>query len=325
MSETITKARRNDWFEGDVTVNHDLTVGGSLRAKRIKQPLLGLYSSGESLASQWPEPVVGMWAIVGRTSPFIIWRCDEDGVWTNTGIVSSGFDGVEVLDLDASHVLYSNNNVSYEGKTNLKEVLDMLISITPKFQSANWLEDEEGWISGRPETRKPTRYTSMVNAINENRLIKLFGNTATSASVEQYGDTGEMTLTFMVTDSSGVTKTLVYIVHYTTGAEYCTVQKIELPLPSYDASWIKSSGSGTQEDYHALNDAIALGLPIRIRSHNGVGPMPGYYTAIGATVDNGGRIYLTFIVGIEMVTYTVQWDTDHAVSQREVKTIAFSE
>ena len=325
MSETITKARRNDWFEGDVTVNHDLTVGGSLRAKRIKQPLLGLYASGESLASQWPEPVVGMWAIVGRTSPFIIWRCDEDGVWTNTGIVSSGFDGVEVLDLDASHVLYSNNNVSYEGKTNLKEVLDMLISITPKFQSANWLEDEEGWISGRPETRKPTRYTSMVNAINENRLIKLFGNTATSASVEQYDDTGEMTLTFIVTDSSGVTKTLVYIVHYTTGAEYCTVQKIELPLPSYDASWIKSSGSGTQEDYHALNDAIALGLPIRIKSHNGVGPMPGYYTAIGATVDNGGRIYLSFIEGIEMVTYTVRWDTDHAVSQQEVKTIVFSE
>lgn len=100
MSETTTKARRNDWFEGDVTVNHNLTVGGILRAKRIKQPLLGLFSSGESLASHWPEPVVGMWAVVGTTPPFIIWRCDADGVWTNTGEETEGFDGLELVEVN---------------------------------------------------------------------------------------------------------------------------------------------------------------------------------------------------------------------------------
>ena len=71
---TATPGRETKTFDGDVNIQNNLTVAGTLRAKRIKQPCLGYFTSGEALMSHWPDPVVGMWAVVGTESPLVIYR-----------------------------------------------------------------------------------------------------------------------------------------------------------------------------------------------------------------------------------------------------------
>ncbi|MBQ8874698.1 MAG: hypothetical protein IJY60_05265 [Bacteroides sp.] len=97
-SENITQApgRENTNFDGDVTVQNNLTVAGTLRAKRVKQPNCGLFPTLEALKKRYPNPEVGMWAAVGNTTPADIYRCDVEGVWKATG--EKG--GVDNIDLD---------------------------------------------------------------------------------------------------------------------------------------------------------------------------------------------------------------------------------
>lgn len=96
-----TPARRTKTFFGDVAVHHDLTVAGTILARRIKQPYCGMFASVEALQMTIPNPSKGMWAIVGDTVPAPIYRCDEDGTWTPTGAVG-GTDGGANIELRAT-------------------------------------------------------------------------------------------------------------------------------------------------------------------------------------------------------------------------------
>lgn len=88
-AETVTDspARRIDNFDGDVHVQNDLVVGGTLRAKKVKQPNCGLFATEAALNAAFPKPEVGMWAAVGDTLPADIYRCNTEGVWEATGEV----------------------------------------------------------------------------------------------------------------------------------------------------------------------------------------------------------------------------------------------
>ena len=78
---TSSTARKLETVEGDLSVNNDLTVGGVLRAKAVKQPNCGLFESLSALQAKYPNPEVGMWATVGNTIPATVYLCAEEGVW----------------------------------------------------------------------------------------------------------------------------------------------------------------------------------------------------------------------------------------------------
>lgn len=94
-----TTAREMLEADGDVFIQNNLTVGGALRAKRIKQPCMGLFASLAALEAKWPDPEVGMWALVGDsvsiTSPAAVYRCDTEGTWAATG-GTAYIDGLEI-------------------------------------------------------------------------------------------------------------------------------------------------------------------------------------------------------------------------------------
>lgn len=86
---TVTEgtARRVDTFDGNVNIQNNLTVAGTLRAKRLKQPNCGMYANYAALTARYPSPEVGMWAAVadeGSSTGYVLYRCDTDGSWANT-------------------------------------------------------------------------------------------------------------------------------------------------------------------------------------------------------------------------------------------------
>lgn len=83
-------ARSATTFDGDVFMQNDLTVAGTLRAKHIPNPNCGLYKDLASLQAAHPDPDVGMWAVVGDTIPGYIYRCETDGSWSATGEIGGG-------------------------------------------------------------------------------------------------------------------------------------------------------------------------------------------------------------------------------------------
>lgn len=91
-------ARYNTVFDGNVIVQNNLTVAGTLRAKRLKQPNMGLFATEDALRAAIPTPEVGMWATVGDTVPGAIYRCDTAGEWTATG-ETGGVDNPEYDDV----------------------------------------------------------------------------------------------------------------------------------------------------------------------------------------------------------------------------------
>ena len=103
-TESISRERTN--FDGDVSIQNDLTVAGCLRAQRVKQPNCGLFKDEASLKKRFPNPDVGMWAVIGDTIPGDIWRCDTQGIWTATG-ESGGIDSVDLNNY------YTKNDVDY--------------------------------------------------------------------------------------------------------------------------------------------------------------------------------------------------------------------
>lgn len=111
-AEVVTETRSYEVkdFYGDVNVHHNLTVAGTLRAKRLKQPNLGLFATYDALVAAHPSPEVGQWACVGNSTPADIYRCDTAGVWTATG--EQG--GVDNLSLDG----YKNDLDSMELRLN---------------------------------------------------------------------------------------------------------------------------------------------------------------------------------------------------------------
>lgn len=100
---TPTPARLVTTVGGDLTVNNDTIIGdelkvrgdtylegdvkveGMLDAKAVKQPNRGFFQTEEALKAAYPKPEVGWWATVGDVMPGTVYRCQTEGVWTNTG------------------------------------------------------------------------------------------------------------------------------------------------------------------------------------------------------------------------------------------------
>lgn len=133
---TQTPGRDNHNFDGDVTVQNNLTVAGTLRAKRVKQPNCGLFPTLEALKKRYPNPEVGMWAAVGDTTPADIYRCDVEGVWEATG--EKG--GVDNIDLDKYDTAIEELEQTHENDvTELRNAvfpLSLTFSVTPSLVEA---------------------------------------------------------------------------------------------------------------------------------------------------------------------------------------------
>ena len=132
-SDTITQTpgRKNNNFDGDVTVQNDLTVAGTLRAKHVKQPNCGLFPSLEALKKKYPNPEVGMWAAVGDTTPGDIYRCDAEGVWKATG-AKGGVDNIDLNKYDtAIEELEQTHEADVTELRNAVFPLSLTFSVTP--------------------------------------------------------------------------------------------------------------------------------------------------------------------------------------------------
>lgn len=57
-----------------------------------EMPHLGYFSSYQVLEQRYPNPEVGQWAVVADGNGTVIYRCDVDGEWTNTGQSGDVFD-----------------------------------------------------------------------------------------------------------------------------------------------------------------------------------------------------------------------------------------
>lgn len=75
---------------GSLVVESNLSVGGTIRAKRIVQPDKGLWPTIEALRKSIPSPEKGYWAAVGNSFPAELWVCEEEGVWSNSGTTYEG-------------------------------------------------------------------------------------------------------------------------------------------------------------------------------------------------------------------------------------------
>lgn len=110
---TSTLSRKTETVGGDLIVNNDAVVGdellvrgnsrfegdmaveGMLYAKKVKQPNKGFFQNETALTDRYPSPEVGWWATVGDVMPGTVYRCETEGVWTNTGH-TGGVDTEEV-------------------------------------------------------------------------------------------------------------------------------------------------------------------------------------------------------------------------------------
>ena len=217
--------------------------------------------------------------------------------WKTTMLGSSG----------AGEVGYHNSDTSYSRYNNIKDVLDHIIELAPKRHWANWLEQGDSTTTqDHPERRLKVRYTSLVNTEDQNRLIQL-GSIA-ACGFDYVEEESTIYLSFMTVN--GVMR---YAVTYDGSSDYCEVYKSLLPLPNYDASWIKGS-NGTLDDYQALSAAIGEGVPIRLPVQG------GWLHAIRASI-NLGHLNMTFCDGTYNYYYTVDWDTDHAVITSETRQV----
>lgn len=95
-------------IDGDLSVGHNTAIGGDaivrgkthlqgnvkvdgwLEAKNIKGVSKGLYPTIEALKAAIPSPILGDWAIVGKTIPGSIFHCETKGVWSATGMNGGG-------------------------------------------------------------------------------------------------------------------------------------------------------------------------------------------------------------------------------------------
>lgn len=207
----------------------------------------------------------------------------------------------------AGEVGYHNSDTSYSRYNNIKDVLDHIIELAPKRHWANWLEQGDSTTTqDHPERRLKVRYTSLVNTEDQNRLIQL-GSIA-ACGFDYVEEESTIYLSFMTV--GGVIR---YAVTYDGSSDYCEVYKSLLPLPNYDASWIKGS-NGTLDDYQALSAAIGEGVPIKLPVQG------GWLHAIRASI-NLGHLNMTFCDGTYNYYYTVDWDTDHAVITSETRPV----
>lgn len=124
--------RENKTFDGNVTINHDLYVGGTVYASKVRQPNCGLFPTLNALERAYPNPNVGMWACVGAKMPAPIYRCDRKGVWTATNEIG-GVDNItaDFLERVEQGVSDTVNKVSrVEGEVErVKESITSLVDV----------------------------------------------------------------------------------------------------------------------------------------------------------------------------------------------------
>lgn len=74
-----------DNVNGDLYIENDLRVGGTVYANNIRHPYKGLFGSFEQLKRCYPNPKPGDFADVGYTSPSTRYACEVKHEWTDTG------------------------------------------------------------------------------------------------------------------------------------------------------------------------------------------------------------------------------------------------
>lgn len=79
--EHLEEPRDNVSHRADHTFENNVTIAGTLRAKRFYHPYGGLFLTKEKLLEEIPSPRNGMWALVGAGFPARIYMCIEDGKW----------------------------------------------------------------------------------------------------------------------------------------------------------------------------------------------------------------------------------------------------
>lgn len=67
------------WADHDFENN--VTVAGTLRAKRLVHPFGARFSDETSMLREYPTPLPGMWATTGPGVPGVIWVCIDPGKW----------------------------------------------------------------------------------------------------------------------------------------------------------------------------------------------------------------------------------------------------
>lgn len=82
-----------------------------------------LYATVELLRQELPSPKVGDWAIVGSSIPGEIYRCDEDGVWSDTGETGGGY-GMEVTEMHVEQNVYTGDVTNAADNEDLVSELD---------------------------------------------------------------------------------------------------------------------------------------------------------------------------------------------------------
>lgn len=128
-----TSAREMLEADGDVFIQNNLTVAGTLRAKRIKQPCMGLFLSSDALNAAWPEPEVGMWALVGTSFPATVWVCSTAGTWSATEATVT-IDDVDLSSLTTygikNYVAISSTDELPENPTEAEKATGYLLGST---------------------------------------------------------------------------------------------------------------------------------------------------------------------------------------------------
>jgi len=93
------QSREHIFHDGDLSVGNDLNVGGVLRAKRIVHPWGCLFHDPQTLVKEIPHPHPGMWAVVGSTYPFDLYRCKVAGSWYKSGSIHWGIGGGDASEI----------------------------------------------------------------------------------------------------------------------------------------------------------------------------------------------------------------------------------
>ena len=239
----------------------------------------------------------------------------EANVWLNDGVVTVEWsnmvyfaEGSDVSSLDARLESVEGDITTLEGNitglggrvTSVEEWQTQAgnAASLPHYHSANWLENEQGSYSEDfPERRLKVRYTAMMSAINDNRLIKLFNVTASGVSIND----GVISAVFMTTNSNGTSQTVRYYVRYASGDDYCTVEKKEIPMPYYDATWATTYGGSLEnleEFINVINSTPRALMLVESQPVVWAARRTPYMVQFAVMIDGGMR------------TYTTQYDSD---------------
>lgn len=145
---TQTTGTKNHVVEGNQEVTGDVTVLGTLRAKHVKQPHMGMYASEEALLAALPTPEKGWYALVGNELPAELYVCNTAGTWTDTGTTYDGED-VDLTGYVQNDVFQTYTNRGFK-----------IISIASPSTNPSSPTKGDAYLSSNPGT-----YTNFGNAV----------------------------------------------------------------------------------------------------------------------------------------------------------------